>query len=297
MTEQVAEQPQFYNPSVIVKTAVEFGLIMPNWTLEDYLLNAARKGRYATVAIWGEQGSYKSNRLLQQGYWIYQDWDRVLANLVFKPYELKAKLKALPMGQRYPWLGWDDVGVHFTSNTFRTDIDAYDAIDAVWASLRVKASVVTLTIPNLSRLARNLKDNVSHECFLGPNAMEQVQRIIRLQSFDKMESAVFKVLIERGPFEPFNVPEDVFKEYWERRLVLTEEALDLMDEVTGPESSEGYTSVWDASSLCGLNPNSIQQMGSRGVIPTVKIGPTLYVPDDFLPKLVAKYPPKPAGAT
>jgi hypothetical protein len=292
MTEQPTEQPTDYNQSLIVQTAIEFGLVKPGWTLEDYLLFAAREGRYATVCVWGEQGSYKSNRLLQQGYWIYKDWDMVLDNLVFKPLELKAKLKALPMGQRYPWIGWDDVGVHYTSSTFRINIDEYSAIDAVWASLRVKCSVVTLTIPNISRLARNLKDNVSHECYLGPNAMEQVQRIVRLQSFKQMEAETFKVLIERGPFEPYKVPRDVFSEYWERRLVLTEEALDLMDEVTGPESTKGYTAVWDLQDQCSLSANSIQQMGSRGVLPTIKIGSVLYVPDDFVPKLVGKYPPK-----
>ena len=292
MTELETTQPIEYNYGMITKTAVEFGLIHLGWTLEDYLIKAAKDGRYATVCIWGEQGSYKSNRLLQQGFWVYNDWDLVLRNIVFKPLELKAKLKSLPKGQRFPWIGWDDVGVHYTNSTFKTNIDEYAAVDALWASLRVKVSTVTLTIPNISRLAKNLKDNVSHECFLGPNAVEQVQRIVRLQSFNKMEAETFKVLIEKGPFEPYKVPRDVFSEYWEMRLTLTEEALDLMDDATGPGSTEGYTQVWDVAGMCSLNPNSLQQMGSRGTIPTVKIGNVLYLPDDFIPKLVKMYPVK-----
>jgi hypothetical protein len=154
-----------------------------------------------------------------------------------------------------------------------------------------KGEVVSLSIPNISRLARNLKDNVSHEVYLGKNQMEQVQRIIRLQSFTQMEAEIFKVLIEGPrPFTLYDVPFDVFKEYWERRLELTEEALDLMDDATGPESVEGYTSVWEAAKQIRISANSLQQMGSRGVIETVRIGKLLYVPDDLLPELIEEYP-------
>jgi hypothetical protein len=31
------------------------------------------------------------------------------------------------------------------------------------------------------------------------------------------------------------------------RLELTEEALDLMDDATGPENTEGYVKVWDVA--------------------------------------------------
>lgn len=121
--------------------------------------------------------------------------------------------------------------------------------------------------------------------------MEQVQRIVRLQSFNKLEAEVFKVLIEEpAPFKIYNVPREVFEEYWERRLILTEEALDLMDEATGPESTEGYVSIWEASKQVSLNPNTLQQMGSRGTIPTEKIGKRLYISEDFLPELLAEFP-------
>ncbi len=279
-----------YSKSQIVQTAISFGLVIPGWTLEDYIRDAAKEGKYATISVWGEQGAGKSNRLLQHGYWVYQDWDKVLGNLVFKPLELKAKLKSIPMGTRFPWIGWDDVGVHYTNMSFKTKIDEYEAIDAVWTSLRVKCSVVTLTIPNITRLAKNLKDNVSHEVFLGRNQMEQVQRIVRLQSFNRMEAEVFKVLIEGPrPFTLYDVPLDVFNEYNERRLELTEEALDLMDDATGPESTEGYVRIWDVAKDLRVSANSLQQMGSRGVIPTTKIGKGLYVHEDFVQDLIDEY--------
>jgi hypothetical protein len=151
------------------------------------------------------------------------------------------------------------------ARAFRTKIYEYEAIDSLWTSLRVKCSVVTMTIPNISRLARNLKDNVSHEVFLGQNQMEQVQRIVRFQNFNRLEAEVFKVLIEGPrPFILFDVPLDVFNEYNEKRLELTEEALDLMDDAVGPEDTEGYLTILDAATIAReegvkYNTSSIQQ--------------------------------------
>lgn len=291
------DEAPYTTNSQIVRTAIRFGLIIPGWTLEDYIRDAAKEGKYVTTAVWGEQGAGKSNRLLQHGFWVYQDWDKVLKNLVFKPMELKTKLRSIPKGRRFPWIGWDDVGVHYTNMSFRTKIDEYVAIDAVWTSLRVKCSVVTLTIPNITRLAKNLKDNVSHEVFLGPNQMEQVQRIVRLQNFNKLEAECFKVLIE-GPykFKLFDVPLDVFNEYNERRLELTEEALDLMDDAVGPEDTEGYIAVLDAAEVAReervkYNTSSIQQDYSRGVLRGSRIGNRLYVlEEDFRRNVELKKP-------
>jgi hypothetical protein len=64
----------------------------------------------------------------------------------------------------------------------------------------------------------------------------------------------------------------------------------MMDEATGPESTEGYITVWEAAKNLKLSANSLQQMGSRGVITTTKIGNRLYIPEEFLSELEAEYP-------
>ena len=281
--------------SKIVKTAITYGLIIPGWTLEDYIRDAAAKGGYATVQIWGEQGSGKSNRLLQEGYWVYQDWDRVLENILFKPSAFVSKLKAIPKGKRVPWIGWDDIGCHMPSSTFRTDINQYQAVDAVWTVLRVKASVITLTIPNITRLVRNIKDNISFEVFLGKNQTELVERIVRLPSFSRLESVLKKVLIEGPrPFRLFDVPKDVFKQYWDMRLNLTEEALDMLEKTSEPESLEGLVPVFDVAEALGLSPNTIQQMISRGVVGGRKVGSLLYLEEKYVPRLKKIYEEKDA---
>jgi hypothetical protein len=57
-----------------------------------------------------------------------------------------------------------------------------------------------------------------------------------------------------------------------------------------PESTEGYITVWEAAKNIRLSVNSLQQMGSRGVIPTTKIGNRLYILEEFLSELKAEYP-------
>ncbi len=273
-----------------VEWAINYGLIHEGWTLEDYLVKAVETQGYETALIHGVQGSGKSCRLLQTGYWIYKDWDTVLDSIVFKPTSFVNKLKSVPIGRRIPWLGFDDVGVHYTSSTFRTDVKQYQAIDSAWAAIRTKLSVCVLTIPLLDRLAKNLKDNLTFEIYLGKNQTELVERIVRMPSFDKMETHLSKILIE-GPrrFDLFEVPKDVFKEYWDMRLRLTEEALDGLSKATDLEDSEGYTPVLDVAEEIGLSPNTIQQMASRGVIKARKIGDLLYIPDDYIPRLKKIY--------
>jgi len=273
-----------------VETAIQYGLIHPGWTLEDYLRHAVESQGYETVLIHGVQGSGKSNRMLQQGYWIYRDWDKVLANIVFKPADFVKKLQSIPMGKRIPWIGFDDVGVHYPSSKFKTDVKQYEAIDATWAAIRTKCSVISLTIPLLDRLAKNIKDNVSFEVYIGRNQMELVERIVRLPSFDRMETRLFKILVE-GPrkFNLYDVPKDVFKEYWDMRLRLTEEALESLAQATDLEVEEGYTPIIDLAVELGLSPNTIQQMVSRGVIRGRKIRGILCVCDEDIPKLKKVY--------
>lgn len=276
--------------SRLVEAACKYGLVQPGLTLEDYLRDAALKGGYATVLIWGEQAAGKSNRLLQEGFWILGDWDLVLKHLLFKPSTWVEKLRAIPMGKRYPWLGWDDLGVHLPSSVHRTDIEMYERIDATWAAIRTKCSVVTLTIPLIDRVLKAIKDNISFEVYLGKNQVEMVERICRIPSYIEMNSTMFKVLVE-GPrkFQLFDVPRDVFKEYWEMRLTLTEEALEKLSQVAPSESVQGYIGVMDLASEIRLSPNTILQLCSRGAIDSKKVNRKVYVAESDVQNLKSMY--------
>jgi len=275
-------------PPAVVRYGLQFGLIRLGWTVRDYMLDAAKNMGYHTIAIWGQQGVGKSSRMLQEGFWIYGDWDAVLKNIVFRPSQFVSKLKRLPVGRRIPWVGFDDVGVHYPSTSWRTNIEQYEAIDSTWVAIRTKCSVVSLTIPLIDRLAKNLKDNVTIEEFIGMNQGILSERYIRLPGVkERVESNFRKVQIE--PIHRFNlyaVPTDVFREYWNERLRLADEALDKLEATVGEAGSsstdlrkvDGYISVLEIIRELKASPAVISQLCARSVIQKRRFNGRLYVP-------------------
>lgn len=251
-----------------IQLAIEYGLIRLDYTLQDYLIDAIENQGYETVAIQGVQGVKKSSRMLRMAHWIYNDWDAVLESIIFKPSEFVQRLRAIPKGQRTPCLLWDDIGVHYSSSTFKTDIQQYQAIDSAWAAIRTKCNIIIVTIPLIDRLAKNIKDNVTFEVFIGRNQKEMINRIFRLPGLEQLETNFFKATIEAPKvFDPYEVPKDVFKEYWEMRLTLTEEALEKLDSTVESEDMEGWITALEAADLpIGKSANTLQQMASRGTI-------------------------------
>lgn len=250
----------------IIQHAKFFGLIKDGWTLEDYIVDAVKSGGYETISVWGVQGSGKSSRMLQIGYWVYKDWETVLKNIIFKPNDFVRRLREIPSRIRIPCLLWDDIGVHYTSSTFRTNMAQYEAVDAAWAAIRTKCNVIVLTIPLIDRLAKNIKDNVTFEIYTGRNQMEYTQRLVRLPGIGEMESNLFKIVIEEpATFNIYDVPSDIFKRYWEMRLQLTEEALEKLDMTVAAEDMERYIPVSEAAVKLEMSANTLQSYISRGV--------------------------------
>jgi hypothetical protein len=100
----------------------------------------------------------------------------------------------------------------------------------------------------------------------------------------------FKVIIEQPErFDLYKVPKWVWERYWVMRLELTDEALAGLRGVTDMEDLENYTPVWEIAKELTISANTIQQMGSRKLIPTKIIGGNLCVPNDFIPVLKEQY--------
>lgn len=106
-----------------------------------------------------------------------------------------------------------------------------------------------------------------------------------------MDSNLFKVIVERPEsFDLYTVPPWVWERYWTMRLDLTDEALAGLRGVTDMEDLENYTLVWEVAKRLSVSANTLQQMGSRGLIPSQRIGGKLCIPNDFLHELEAEYP-------
>lgn len=282
-------------PPKVIQLAVRFGLIVPGYTLDDYIVHAVESGGYETAQLWGVQGSGKSTRMLQMLYWVYQDWEAVLQSIVFKPSTFVETLESISDDERMPAVGWDDLGVHYPSTKFRTDIKQYEAIDSCWAAIRTKVNVIISTIPLIDRLAKNIKDNLTFEVFVGKNQLELINRLFRLPGTKSIESNLFKVTIEApARFDLFEVPLEVWKRYWRRRLELTREALTRLRGVTDMETMEGYIPVLAAGRIASdqkihYATSTIQQDISRGVLRGQRLNGRLCVhEDDFYENLILK---------
>jgi len=287
-----------------IDIGLAYGLLIPDWGIEDYLVHASKnEDGYETVVIHGLQGSGKSSRAMQLVSWVKETelrtslgrepteqelWEAVLAAIIFKPSDFVTTLEAVPDDHPLSVLMWDDIGVHYTSSTFKTDIDQYAAIDATWAAIRTKCHVIIITIPNLTRLAKNVKDNLTFEVFIGKNRLEQVRRIFRLPGTKYIDSNTFKPIIgEPYKFDLYKVPLWVWKRYYKERLRLANEALASLRGATDMGELENYIPIADARNLCrtrGVNwsMSTIQQHVSRGVLKGQKLNGVLHIDKDFL---------------
>ena len=192
-------------------------------------------------------------------------WNKVLECLVFKPADFVKKLESVPRGERLPIIIWDDIGVHYTSSTFKTDIEQYAAIDSTWAAIRTKVGVVVVTIPVINRLAKNVKDNLTFEIFIGRNQMKQIRRLFYLPGLKNIDSNLFKPQIEEPEsFDLYAVPAWVWKRYWEMRLDLTEQALAALRGATDMEENTSWIPVIDVAMEVGQSEGTIAQGVSRG---------------------------------
>ena len=233
-------------PRNLIDLAIKFGFIKPNHPLPKYLEEAVRdpkdpnKTGYETIVVWAVQGSGKSNFMLQTGYWLYGDWEKTLRNFVFTPREFHRRIKSIPKTKHIPWLGWDDIGVHYSYMSYKTNTAVYEAIGEAWHAIRTKVNVIVPTLPVLDHLPKNVKDNITVEVFIGRNQNVLIRRWFRLPSLRPHQDS----FLVRLPIEPvhkidlYEVPFDVFARYWARRLELTNQAtneigkvLDLVDEV------------------------------------------------------------------
>lgn len=281
-----------------IKAGMDFGHIKEGYTIKEYLQEAVVTNGYETVGIHGVQGSGKSCLTLQMGAdiafpYLKQElgrdpnekelWDFVLNSLVFKPKEFVKKLEAVPRGKRLPMILWDDLGVHFTSSSFRTDIEQYSAIDATWAAIRTKVAVAVINIPLFIRLAKNVKDNLTFEVYVGRNKMVQIRRLFYLPGQIDIDENLFKPIIQPGyQYNIYDVPKWVWDAYWERRLDLTEEALTSLKEATDMEENKDWIPIKTAALEVGRAASSISHDVSQGVYRGLKIKGVMCIhKDDF----------------
>jgi len=211
-------------------------------------------------------------------------WSKVLADLVFKASSFVAHLKAVPDREPLDSLDWDDIAGHYTNMEFRLDPQAYAQVDSAITVLGTKAKVIITNIPNMTRLARNIKDHTTMEIFIGRNKLRKMMRIFRLPGLKYMDMNLFKADVEPpSMFDLYKVPDWAWEIYEGRRIELAKEVFEVLGETVGfDKAPEGYLSVPEAIILAkdmGVDwgVSTIQQNASRGVWKKIKVGGYMFI--------------------
>ena len=288
----------------------QYGLIIEGQKLDDYLTKASfDPAGFECCCAHGQQGSGKSNFFMQRTAAIKKAsffrehkrfpterelWNIVLGAIVFTPTDFIEKLEEVKeMGDRLDVVLWDDIQLEYTSSTFKTNIDQYAAIDSMMAVIRTKCAITLITIPNITRLPKNIKDNVTFEVYVGKNRKVQIRRIFRLPGQKRIDSNLFKPIIQKPRiFDIYNIPNWAWTKYEKMRQEIANKALANLKAATDMEDSDEFTEVWKLGGQLSVSANTLQQMGSRGIIPVKMVNGSLCVPNEFVPELLNRYPKK-----
>lgn len=266
-------------------------LFPEGWGLKEYIEYAVKNHGYELILIWGEQGSGKSNYLLQLGYMIFGNWGKVFEHLIFTPNDLIRKAKELPEGWKYDALLWDDVGVHFPATKYKTDIETYEKMAEFMDAHRTIASVIICTAPNWTRYPKVLRDNCTIEIYLLRDreiplrSYAWAYRHVKLLSLDGYQGIYkFKKELERLTVNYKNVPEEIWSKYWSLRLKLARESLIGLEREILKE--EEWIDIYTASLKANLPIETINYKVKTGLLKAKKINGLLHIERESLEKFL-----------
>lgn len=141
--------------------AIELGYIVEGWKKEDYLRDSVDHEEWESHCLWGPKGGGKSNQLLQDGFLVYQDWEKVKQNLVMDPLDFLYLTKY--KDKRIAWLGWDDISVHLPRTLYFTNRNLWAAFKSNWDAFRTKLSAFQCTTPLKTKVATFFLEDLSGE--------------------------------------------------------------------------------------------------------------------------------------
>ncbi len=246
----------------LFEMAEKYGVIHRGFSGVDYLRYAIKNHGWESTSIGGQKGSAKSNLLLQRGYAIYQDWEKVNRHTITTKDQF---IEILDTDQRIPWLAVDDIAALFPRSIYFTDRKLYSELQKNWETLRTIVNCFDFTATRKNKVATFILEDITGDIICYNRTGDLVshydyQRWLWLRNLKDPTDMIAKMIrVEEIPFpltpDAFQVdrelsesdfiasgkvyhgyeffrdragllgvPRPEFKRYWDRRIALAREA-------------------------------------------------------------------------
>jgi len=212
-----------------------------NWKMinaveSDYVFALSRiiAGRPDMVGavIYGMQRSGKTMYSLLVMYDFYRDWDEVLRNVFFTLDELIAAIKERVLAnfskeQTLRVICWDDAGVHGSKYLFFRSRQLTEYLQNLFDVVGLALKAILITTPNPENLLKAIRGYEFYRV-----------KIFKLTGDNRVAVGYKSILLPSGLmrmrriFEDYynlRIPNDVYKEYLERRERYLEEAVENLE--------------------------------------------------------------------
>lgn len=229
-------------PNTVVRIAQDDNIIYSGWLIDDYARFEIETQGAMTALIWGAKGSLKSSYLLRRGYAIYHDWSEVLRHVVVQPMEFISIIKEAREKQvRVPWLGWDDLNAHLPRSLYFTSRSLFSSMKKNWDLLRPVFSVFMATCPRKTDVISFILNDMDTEVLTSKRRAEKnedgtfnIARQVNVKCrkwvafhdpYNRMKIREESIPIKTEPYDMGEVPTSVFRDYWKKRLAVTDEGI------------------------------------------------------------------------
>jgi len=206
-------------------------------TFTRKVLNAYKRHDFENLFIIGPQGMGKTTYAMLVLYEVYDgDWDKVLEYLTFDPREMLPKLKeALHTGERIKLIVFDDAGIHLSKYLWSLDKEAQQVallMNSLFNIIRTICAGVIFTSPDMDILKELRKKSWWVGEPRAPSGKNDPRRFMILYRKRILVTGVTRV--SKKAIDEYDlrlIPDDVRKEYEEKRKAAIEPLLGKLEEL------------------------------------------------------------------
>jgi hypothetical protein len=184
---------------------------------------------WMNIVVWGQPRTGKTTLQMALAYYIYKDWDKVLASFVYNLSGILYNMeKGIPariltrngLHNRVPLIMPDDWGAH--GNKAKTQHEpAMDIFKGALDTYGTQIAILLSSMGNPNSLTQQLQDKYTHEIYVFEKGQAKYDRIDWQQNFAGWQPRRRKSWIDTFDFTL--IPMDVYKQYDEQRLALVSE--------------------------------------------------------------------------